>query len=125
MGPAKGHGLVAKSVALLTVPRVTQVACQHWAGVFCFAAGFRRPLFAVAEQIFAFIVKLDDRKGALEVLPNEVRDEVLVAGLLTPLAFSNLRAPLRPIISCSDASEQGGAAAEASRFVSAVDEVAE
>lgn len=42
-----------------------------------------------------------------------------MAGLLAPLAFSNLRAPVRGIISVSDASEFGGAAAEASTFTTA------
>ena len=64
---------------------------------------------------------MEDSKGGLEPLPNSVRDEVLLAGLLMPLATTNLRAPIRPLISISDASEFGGSAAEASQFIAATD----
>ena len=46
VAPEKSHGFVAKTCALLAEQEVTQVACQHWAGLYCFEAGFRRPLFA-------------------------------------------------------------------------------
>ena len=122
IAPEKGHKFVGKTCALLSVPKASQVACQHWCGLFCFAAGFRRPLFAVLEQIFGFIVKMEDPGIPAAALPNAVQDEILVTGLLLPLASTNLRAPLRQRISITDASEFGGAAAEASRFISAVDE---
>ena len=60
IAPEKGHKFVGKTCALLTVPKATQVACQHWSGLFCFAAGFRLPLFSVLEQIFGFIVEMED-----------------------------------------------------------------
>ena len=47
----------------------------------------------------------------------EIVDEVLLFSLLFPLCYCNLRAPVRDVISCTDASEEGGAAGEASRFV--------
>ena len=125
VAPAKGHSFVAKTCALLSVPKATQVTCPHWAGLFCFAAGFRRPLFAVLEQIFAFIVEMDTKVVSASALPNDVRDEILLAGLLVRLAFSNLRAPLRQMISVSDASEHGGASAEAAKFLSATDKQVE
>ena len=53
-------------------------------------------------------------------MPEVVRDEVLLAGLLAPMAFANLRAPLRKVISVSDASENGGSAGEAVAFSSAL-----
>ena len=121
VAPDKGHKFVGKTCALLSVPKATQVACQHWSGLYCVAAGFRRPLFSVLEEIFSFIVKMDDSKLSEEPLPNAVRDEVLLAGLLMPLATTNLRAPLREKMSISDASEFGGASAEASHFVAATD----
>ena len=55
VAPDKGHKFVGKTCALLSVPKATQVACQHWSGLYCFAAGFRRPLFSVLEEIFSFI----------------------------------------------------------------------
>ena len=48
----------------------------------------------------------------------ECVDEVLIFMSLLPLLFCNLRAQIRKTISCSDASNQGGGAAEASRFLS-------
>ena len=42
---AKGHKLLNKTLALLSFPTVSQAPLQHWAGVFAFAAGFRRPIF--------------------------------------------------------------------------------
>ena len=65
------------------------------------------------------------KAGLEEALPNAVRDEILLAGLLAPLAFTNLRAPLREMISVTDASEQGGAAGEATRFVTATNKMEE
>ena len=41
---------------------------------------------------------------------------MLVATLLSPFVFSNLRVPLRPYISISDASGTGGAAGESKEF---------
>ncbi|CAK0806602.1 unnamed protein product, partial [Prorocentrum cordatum] len=55
--------------------------------------------------------------------PSEVvLDEVLLMVMLLPLAYSNLRAPVRQGLSCTDASEEGGAACEASAFTQAVDQ---
>ena len=45
-------------------------------------------------------------------------DEMILGALLIPFAGTNLRAPIRNKISCPDASEQGGAAAESSSFIS-------
>ena len=39
---------------------------------------------------------------------------------LLPLAFTDLRAKIRDVISCSDASEEGGGAAEARAFEEAL-----
>ena len=50
-------------------------------------------------------------------LDTQVLDEILLGFLLTPMAFSNLRAPVRPVISVTDASEEGGAAGESSSFL--------
>lgn len=83
VSPEKGHSFVAKTCAILSVQKSTQVICQHWAG---------RPLFAVVEQFCSFIVEMDSRHEATAILPNEVRDEILVAGR---------RAPLREISSAS------------------------
>ena len=52
VAPDKSHKFVCKTCALLSVSKASQVACQHWSGLYCFAAGFRRPLFSVLEEIF-------------------------------------------------------------------------
>ena len=44
----------------------------------------------------------------------------MIGAILNPFAFANLRCKVRSSISCSDASEHGGAAAEPSRFSSAL-----
>ena len=64
---------------------------------------------------------MDDARLKEDPLPNAARDEILVAGLLVPLATTNLRAPLREMLSISDASEFGGSAGEASHFIAATD----
>ena len=113
---SKASGFGKKSAAFLSAQCLGQVSCQHWAGAFCFMAGFRRPLFAVCDELFKFISAFGDDSLSIKEVPDAARDEVLLGALLAPLAFSNLRAPLRPVISVTDASEQGGAAGEATRF---------
>ena len=50
-------------------------------------------------------------------------EEMLVFLALVPLSYTNLRAPLAPEISCSDASTHGGGAAVAQEFCSTFDHV--
>ena len=99
---------LCKSLTLLSFESVSQVTLQHWAGMFCFGAGFRRPLFSVVQDIFPFIQ--DPRWDKVKDLPfpPSVLDEILLGAILMPLACTNIRAPIRFKISCSDASEQGG-----------------
>ena len=104
---SKGFNFTCKTLALLSLPDAPQVTLQHWAGVFCFQASFRRPLFSIGHEIFSFISAFSSDRDRLTI-PAGVRDEILVAGLLAPLAYTNLRAPLRPSLSISDASEEGG-----------------
>ncbi|CAK0803465.1 unnamed protein product [Prorocentrum cordatum] len=106
--------LIAKALALLGVPVWHGGALQHWIGCFCCGASFRRPLFAVLQDVFSFAAAVEHGAKA----PEAARaDEVLAAAILAPLMYTNLRAPIRAAISCSDASEAGGGAAEATTFV--------
>ena len=50
----------------------------------------------------------------------DVVDEVLLFTILLPLRYSNLRAKMRPKLSCTDASEEGGASGEAKHFLSSL-----
>ena len=104
----KSHGFACKSAVMLSCKQVNQVASQHWAGVACFSAGFRRPIFSVLQDLFQFLVEFDERECVRATVPPEVRTEILLASLLIPFMHSNLRAPLRPMLSISDASEVGG-----------------
>lgn len=117
----KGHKLMATTFALLSESKVTQASMQHWAGVACFAAGFRRPCFSILEGIFTFISDGSWSKYHLQHIPLDVVDEMLCFCGLLPLCYSNLRASIRNKISISDASEQGGGAAEASHFLGQLD----
>ena len=119
---SKAEALVAKAVVLLGTALWTDGALQHWIGSFCFGASFRRPLFAVLEEVFTFAAAIEHSAG--QPGPQHL-DEVMCAAILAPLMYTNLRAPLRLPISCSDASEAGGGAAEAVSFIAALDPGAE
>lgn len=41
---SNGHTVLNKSFGLLSLKEVAHAPLQHWAGVYAFAAGFRRPL---------------------------------------------------------------------------------
>lgn len=113
----KASGFHVKSAAVLSLAEAPQVTFQHWSGLFCFKAGFRRPIFSVCQEVFKFINSFEEGGSECRSPPLEVLDEILVAALSTPLAFTNLRAPIRPVLSITDASEQGGAAGEATEFL--------
>ena len=107
----KGLKFIGRSLALLSLPKVSQAAMQHWCGLFCFMASFRRPLFSLAQEVFVFIQEFSGNDHERKPLSAASYDEVLLAALLSRLAFTNLRAPLRESISITDASEQAGGSA--------------
>ena len=85
--------------------------------------------FSNLQEVFPFIQNFPEPSGSRfgkgesglhQSLPTSVMDELMVGAILSPFAFSNLRCKVRRIISCSDASEHGGAAAEACHFSSAL-----
>ena len=90
---------------------------QNIAGHYCFMASFRRPLFAAYQEVFTFIHSFSEDPAEQKEIPKLVREELLTSALLAPLAVTNLRAPIRPGISISDASEEGAGAGIATRFV--------
>ncbi|CAK0882079.1 unnamed protein product [Prorocentrum cordatum] len=107
LAPEKANALVVKTAALATEQQWQAGALQHWAGQACFAAGFRRPLFAVLEQISPAIQTALDAPAPADAA---VIDEMVAFACLLPLACTNLRAPVKRTISCTDASEDGGGA---------------
>ena len=54
-----------------------------------------------------------------------MRDKVLLGGIAAGLFLTDLRAPVRKYLSCTDASDEGGGAAEASHFNRHVSRAAE
>lgn len=113
----KSMNLFGRTLARLSLDEVGQAPIQHWCGLLCFAAGFRRPLFSVLQDVFLCIADFEDSKFQVISLLSSVRDEFLLAAILLPFAGVNLRDPLRRSVSISDASEQGGGVAEATNIV--------
>ena len=126
----KGRKLMLKTLLLLTFGQVSQTHVQHWCGLLCFASGFRRHLFSVLQEVFPFIQNFPEPSGSrfgkgenglYQFLPTSIMDELMIGAILSPFAaFANLRCEVSSITSCSDASEHGGAAAEANHFSSAL-----
>lgn len=78
------------TLSLRSIDLVSQASVQHWAGLFCFAAGFRRPLFAAVQDIFPFICSCEDVVRGRQAWPASVIDEMLSATSLLFLALQNL-----------------------------------
>ena len=85
-----------KALALLSMREFGQAALQHWAGVYCFAAGFRRPLFCIMREIFHAITDYEDTVHDKCELSLEVSEELLLGALLLPLAWCGLYRSLVP-----------------------------
>ena len=113
----KNARFLTKSVALCSLRSWSAPVLQHWTGLFCFGAGFRRPTFSILQEVFVLIAGLGDEESHPPT--HSVLDEVLAGALMSALFCSDLRAQIRRTISSTDASEEGGGAAEASRFVEA------
>ena len=76
-----------------------------------FAAGFRRPLFSIFQDVYSEVKEWDPKDAVVPRSASVV--ELLIAVLLVPLAGVDLRTPLRNAVSCSDASHAGAGASEA------------
>jgi len=74
VGRDKLQNFLAISLALLTSPVVTEFQVRHWIGKAAFIATFRRPLFAILQEIFGLLEKCKSRGQALSAA---VVDEVL------------------------------------------------
>ena len=116
--PDRGGAIkfIMKTSAPVTLPTWTDGMLRHWTGLFCFAAEFRKPLCSILQEMFVLVARAENTgvKG-VSTSPN-VQDEILLGACLLLTALANLRAPIRQVISCPHASEQGGGAAEATSF---------
>eukprot|EP00438_Fugacium_kawagutii_P014120 Skav213966 [mRNA] locus=scaffold2200:139314:141944:+ [translate_table: standard] len=77
---------------------------------------FRRPLFAILQEIFGEIQLLVDDGQASKQPDPQVLDEIIQVMCLTPMMFTNLRAAIDEEVSVTDASPTGGGAAVAKAF---------
>ena len=82
----KGAKFRNKTAALLCIQQVSQGCMQHWGETFCFIVGFRRLLLSLCQDVFHFIRSFLERNWDLTIAPLRVRDEVLLAAVLCPLA---------------------------------------
>ncbi|CAK0794640.1 unnamed protein product, partial [Prorocentrum cordatum] len=105
----RGRHLLRLSLGIAAAEVATDAALRHWAGLACFCAGYRRPLFSILQDIFTVI----DSPGRQGPVHASALEELLLLSALVPLAGANLRAQMGPHISCSDASPHGGGAAVA------------
>ena len=115
-GRKRGRHLLRLSLALASQAAWPESVLRHWAGLACFAATYRRPLFSVMSAVFEAV---ENQEPANVFTPGAL-EEVLLFAALTPLAVANLRAPLAERLSCSDASPEGGGAAVAEDFARVV-----
>lgn len=110
------------SLALMLAPMWKEFPLRHWTGKAAFVAAFKRPLFAVLQEIFEAI-ELTTRG---DVTPSkDVLDEVMVMVTLSAVAETSLRATVSPVISCTDASPTEGGSEVATKFKDQEGEVAE
>ena len=110
----KNAKFLTKSIALCSLRSWTAPELQHWAGLFCFGAGFRRSTFSILQEVFVLIAGLGDEESHPPTLC--VMDEVLAGAMISSLFSSDLRAQIWRTVSSTDASEEGGGAAEATSF---------
>ena len=94
------------ATSLLRGGYATKKALQKLIGLFVHPFMHRRECMSVFHHIYLYIEHIPD--GKLVRLPHHVRDELLTACLLLPLAASSIRWPVSTQISASDASLTAG-----------------
>eukprot|EP00438_Fugacium_kawagutii_P035840 Skav200292 [mRNA] locus=scaffold2127:400532:404444:+ [translate_table: standard] len=89
---------------LLRQEEVSRKSLQVFVGREVHTMQFRRPTFS----LFDYIWKDISDGGPLLELSLKSVEEILMAGCSQPLRFTDLRARLNEVVTCSDASESGG-----------------
>eukprot|EP00971_Amphidinium_carterae_P350670 6491677-Amphidinium_carterae.2 len=115
-GRNKSWKMLWKFLYVLLEDRPSGTALQHLLGLGSFACSFRRPCYSLFQEAYPFLVA-QGLDSCLELSP-AVIDELLSVAILLPLMKTDLRSPIRPVLSASDASLSGGGAAEARQYVS-------
>ena len=113
MAPDKLRRFLVVSLALLGCEKWKEFAMRHWTGKAAFVAAFKRPLFAILQEIFPHIE--EGIKGAV-VPAKAVIDEVVCMMILAVQGEADLRAQVSEVVTCTDASPTGGGIAIASKF---------
>ena len=114
------HKLISITMSLLKLksprPRWVQVVLGRW----IFVLQYRRPAMAVLSNCWNYMKKNQDRRRWWPVVQQEMAQLVC----LVPLLQCDLRASFSSVVTCSDASEGGGAIARAVNLTEAGEEVA-
>ena len=92
---------------LLKKGRSTQKEIQMIAGGLVYLFSFRRPLMGLLIEIWHFIVVFKSPQQIRNIFPG-VQEELFASFYLTSLGFIDFRLPPSPVVTASDASEQGG-----------------
>ena len=107
---AKG-AKVAKYLAavayLLQKGKASQKEMQMVSGGLVYLFSFRRPLMSLLNEVWYFIAGFKD-PNQIKSIPNLVKEELFASFYLTSLAFMDFRLESSPVVTASDASEQGG-----------------
>eukprot|EP00435_Cladocopium_sp_Y103_P055568 s172_g18.t1 len=100
--PKKMHQNVALCLALLSSQTWDQRRTSGIIGRLIFAGAFRRPFISCLAQVFHHFGQSKERTPS-----DAAYDEILgIVGLL-PMAFTNLKAPVNPMMHATDASPTG------------------
>ena len=112
--------LIQATFVVLGKRRLNRKWVQVLAGRWVHVISFRRPGMIVFDKVWKFI----SLEYALEQLENKVRAEFLGAVCISLLLHTNLRAPLSPCATASDASMSGGAVGKSEEITRAGSEFA-
>ena len=107
--------VITLGATMLAKDKWWEAELRHFIGKATFGCCFRRPLFAILENVFEEVAERASQNDR-EVPRQDAWDEVAVMVLLTPLMYTNLRAKVDPGVSVTDASPTGGGAATAVEF---------
>ena len=102
----KLRSIEALTIALLFSGQASKKTLQKVVGLFIHPFMHRRECMCIFHHIYHHIEKLPE--GKIAKLPQHIRDELLCATLLLPLAGTNARWPVSTQVSATDASSTGG-----------------
>ena len=94
------------TTALLTTGHASKKALQKLIGLYIHPFMHRRECMSVFHHIYVYLENM--KEGVVQKLPHHIRDELVAACLLLPVACGNVRWPVSVQISATDASLTGG-----------------